>query len=308
MMELVQCPITGGKVRMNNELNLGSEPANFNASHLTINGGTLSAYATFAIDDVNRGLTLGSSGGTIETEGTSVLTVASTITGPGSLTKTGPGTLILTANNDYQGATNVNGGTLLINGDQSGADGAMTIGNTGTLGGTGIIGGNTTIGSGGTITSGTSTAVASLASNDYLTFNADLTAASGSTWLVNLVQNVDGSADFIDVNGALNISGATLSVLATEEYTFMNEYRIAQYNSLVGTFADLDPNDFFIVGGNQYQINYGDGSAGSFITLTAVPEPGTLLILVPLLASGFWLRLTRRKLRLKAQAFIVAAE
>jgi len=277
--------VNGGTLRLNDERNLGGDPNILNPAQLTLNGGTLAAYATFAIDDVNRGLTLGAAGGTIETESTSVLTVGSTITGPGSLTKTGPGTLILTAQNNYAGATNVNGGTLLINGDQSSADGDVSVETTATLGGTGIVGGDTTIKDGGRVTSGTATTVADLASGDYLNFSGSLTAQSGSTWLVNLVQNVNGSADFIDVGGALAINGATLSIVTSGNYTYLNEYRIAQYGSLSTTFVGLANDAFFDVGGRQYQINYGTGNADGYITLTAVPEPGTFAFLAALLAG-----------------------
>ena len=286
--------ITGGKIRLNNELNLGSDPAVLNPAQLTLDGGTLSAYATFVMDDTNRGVTLGASGGTIEVEGTHLLTLSNTVTGAGGLTKTGPGTLLLTADNTYTGTTSVNAGTLLVNGDHSSATGEVTVNSGATLGGIGTIGSDTTIASAATITSGTATGVADFASGNYLSFSENLTASAGSTWLVNLVQDLDGSADFIDVGGALDIAGANLDVAFSGDYTFGNEYRIARYGSLSSQFAGLANDAFFDVGGRQYQINYGTGGAGGYITLTAVPEPGTFALLAALLA-GF--RFVRRRAR-----------
>lgn len=279
--------VNGGKIRLNNELNLGSDPAVLNPAQLTLDGGTLTAYATFVMDDTNRGVTLGASGGTIEVEGTHVLTLANIVTGAGGLTKAGPGTLLLTADNTYTGTTSVNAGTLLVNGDHSSATGGVTVNSGATLGGTGTIGSNTTIASGATITSGTATGVADFASGNYLSFSENLTVSAGSTWLVNLVQDLDGSADFVNTGGALNIAGANLSVAFSGDYTYGNQYQIARYGSLSSQFAGLTNDAFFDIGGRQYQINYGTGGAGGYITLTAVPEPGTYAILCVFLA-GLW--------------------
>jgi hypothetical protein len=108
------------------------------------------------------------------------------------------------------------------------------------------------------------------------------------------VQDLDGSADFIDVSGTLDIAGSTLDVAFSGDYTFGNEYRIARYGSLSSQFAGLGNDAFFDVGGRQYQINYGTGGTGGYITLTAVPEPGTFALLAALLA-GF--RFVRRRAR-----------
>lgn len=286
--------VNGGTLRLNDERNLGGDPAVFNPAHLTLNGGTLAAYATFTMDDANRGVTIGAAGGTIEVEGAHVLTLATPVTGAGAFTKDGTGTLILTADNTYSGPTTVAEGILLVNGDHSGAVGDVTVNSGATLGGTGTIGSDTTIASGATITSGTATGVADFASGNYLSFSDNLTASTGSTWLVNLVQDLDGSADFIDVGGALDIAGSTLDVAFSGDYTYGNEYRIARYGSLSSQFAGLGNDAFFDVGGRQYQINYGTGGAGGYITLTAVPEPGTFALLAALFA-GF--RFARRRAR-----------
>lgn len=111
--------ISGGKLSLAAESGLGANPASFTADQLTLNGGTVLATGTFSIDDVNRGITLGVSGGTFEVS-SGTLTVASTngiteaVTGLGRLTKTGPGTLTLLGVNTYTGFTTVADGILSL--------------------------------------------------------------------------------------------------------------------------------------------------------------------------------------------------
>jgi autotransporter-associated beta strand protein len=83
-------------------------------STVALNGGTLEF--TGATGSSNRTVSLGSSSGTISVSSANgVLTLSSAMTGAaGGLTKTGNGTLILSANNTYAGATNVGAGTLQL--------------------------------------------------------------------------------------------------------------------------------------------------------------------------------------------------
>lgn len=107
--------ILGGTVAINAEANLGFNLPTFNAAGLLLNGGTLRATASFAIDDSNRGVTLGGNGGTFNVlDAGHTLTVANPIVGDGSLTKTGAGKLALTGSNSYTGGTTVAAGTLVI--------------------------------------------------------------------------------------------------------------------------------------------------------------------------------------------------
>ncbi|MCY3015213.1 MAG: autotransporter-associated beta strand repeat-containing protein [Planctomycetota bacterium] len=64
-----------------------------------------------------------------------------TLNGLGGFIQAGSGTTILNFANSYTGTTNVDAGTLIINGNQAAATGAVTVANGATLGGSGTIGG-----------------------------------------------------------------------------------------------------------------------------------------------------------------------
>ena len=88
---------------------------------------------------------------TFNTNGNNVTLSNALAVGPhktGALTKDGAGILTLSANNNYDGATTVSAGTLVVNGNQAAANGAVSV--SGTLAGTGTVGGATTINAGGT--------------------------------------------------------------------------------------------------------------------------------------------------------------
>ena len=125
--------INAGTIQAASEVALGLNPAAFAAGHLTLNGGILRTTANFAIDDPNRGLTLGAAGGTFSPDGGTTLTVANKITGvAGNLTTSGPGTLALTAINDYNGTTTITAGTLLLSGTIASSS-QIALDNAGTL-------------------------------------------------------------------------------------------------------------------------------------------------------------------------------
>jgi fibronectin-binding autotransporter adhesin len=79
-------------------------------SGVTFNNGTLQFLSSFNLANT-RALTLNAGGGTIDTNGNDT-TISQVIGGAGGLTKTGAGTLTLTGNNSYTGATTINGGVL----------------------------------------------------------------------------------------------------------------------------------------------------------------------------------------------------
>lgn len=68
-------------------------------------------------------------------------TISGLIIGPGTFTKTGAGTAILTGANSYSGATTISGGTLLVNNTAGSGTGSgkVSVNSGGTLGGSGTI-------------------------------------------------------------------------------------------------------------------------------------------------------------------------
>ena len=89
---------------------------------------------------LNKSITVGVNGG----GGTFTGTISDSGDDTLSLIKTGGGTQILTGANTYRGATTINGGTLRIVGNSSGA-GALTVASGARLGGTGSYGGSITM-------------------------------------------------------------------------------------------------------------------------------------------------------------------
>jgi autotransporter-associated beta strand protein len=192
--------INGGTVAIGGENWIGKNPAAFAADHLKLDGGALRATASFAIDDANRGITLGSAGGTFESDPGTTLTIAKVITGAGGLAKAGAGTVELTAVNDYSGATVVSGGTLRVSGSLA-ASPAVTVKIGATLGGTGNVNGAVTVENGGTVAPGGSVGtltVGSLALSDSSTNAFELAATNSSDKVI-----VTGD---LTLDGVLNVT------------------------------------------------------------------------------------------------------
>ena len=147
--------VTAGTLSINDETCLGSAGTSATADQLTISGNaTLNAYGDVTINDANRGVTLGSSGGTLSADSGVTMTVAKVIAGSSNpLTKAGLGTVNLTQPNTYSGTTTVSAGKLLVNGSTASGS-AVTVASTATLGGVGTVGG--TVVANGTLAPGNS--------------------------------------------------------------------------------------------------------------------------------------------------------
>lgn len=98
--------LLGGTLQVNGNNNLGDP-----AGSLTFDGATLAVQNTATI---GRAATLQSGGGTLSMPAPATLTYSGQISGAGGLEKEGQGTLILSAVNSYDGATDIQDGLLQL--------------------------------------------------------------------------------------------------------------------------------------------------------------------------------------------------
>ncbi len=128
--------INGGVLAIDNLANAGSPSsigaASASAANLVINGATL--RLTGAQTNTDRGATLGTGGATIDVaSGSSSIQISGGVVGSGTLTKSGPGTLLLAATNTFSGGTVINSGTIYLAGSNANRNalgsGSVTINN-----------------------------------------------------------------------------------------------------------------------------------------------------------------------------------
>jgi autotransporter-associated beta strand protein len=172
-----------------------------------------------------------------------------------NLTKTGAGTLTLNRNNLYTGTTQVNGGTLLVNGAQP--QSAVSVNNA-TLGGTGRVGA-VTVGVNGVLAPGTSVGT--------LRIDGNLTFAPTSTFRIEV--GGAGASDMADVNGSVNLAGASLEIASATGGRVGDVIVIIDndgVDAVSGQFAGLSNGQRFTAGGIDYEIRY-DGGDGNDVVL-----------------------------------------
>lgn len=194
--------------------------------------------------------------------------------GPGSISKTGTGTLTLTSPNDYSAGTTVESGSLFVNNTSGSASGGGPVSVAGgTLAGAGIITGPLTVGtgsgSGATLAPGAgSSTIGTLTVQNALSFQADATYETqlSSTALAADDVTADGITIMNSAKIMLTDLGATTLASGTS-FTLINNTSAA---ATIGTFSNLGDGGTITVGTNTYQANY-EGGDGNDLTLTVVP-------------------------------------
>ena len=226
----------------------------------TYTGQTVVSDGTLQIGNGGTSGTLGS--GAVVDNGSLVLnrsdavTLANTISGTGSFTQAGTGSVTLNAVETFTGKTTVSAGTLILGSgaslasteinlgtrasqgtlDASALRGGITIGDGQTLGGYGTLVGNTTIASGGTLAPGNSPGVIGI--------TGDLTLTGGSTSTFQ-VYGLGGAGaingfDQVNVSGALTYGGV-LKLDITGSYNTGTAFQnyLFNFGSQTGAFSSV---------------------------------------------------------------------
>jgi autotransporter-associated beta strand protein len=128
--------IAGGTLSISADGNLGTAPGAATAGSLTLTGGTLATTATMTLAS-NRGIALGTGGGTINAATGTTLTYGGIIAGANLLTKSGSGTLVLSGTNTYSAGLTITDGSVSVAAESNLGTGGITL-NGGTFTYTGV--------------------------------------------------------------------------------------------------------------------------------------------------------------------------
>lgn len=110
--------VTAGSLRIASDSSLGAAPDTLVANHLVLNGGQLMNLDSDPVIAATRGIELAAAGGNLRAGWSKSLTVESVISGSGGLTiVSNSGTVILSGENTYGGATSVQSALKLEGGD-----------------------------------------------------------------------------------------------------------------------------------------------------------------------------------------------
>ncbi len=226
-------------------------------------------------------------------------TYGGVISGTSSLTQAGSGTLVLSGANTYAGNTNINAGTLRIDGSLASA--SINANTGGTLGGVGTIANNVNINTGGTFSPG--------ASPGLLTIGGNLTLFTGSTTLMEIDGATRGVGyDGFDVGGVFTAAGALNLELGADPGTasfLLGSYSslllasnfesVAVSGSLSGSLDNLGDGLWGgTIGSHTFALTLGATQLTLDVTAAPIPEPSTYALIAGLLGlAGVMIRRRR---------------
>ncbi len=252
-------------------------------SNLNLDGGvTLKAGASSTnwIQNLDTAV-INSGGATIHTNGNNI-GFSQVFTGTGGLTKAGGGMLTINTTQQYTGATNVTGGTLVVDGNIS-TSSLTTIGNgvdAATLQGIGTTGA-LTISANAFHNPGNSAGI--MTTGNYTMAGTLTTEINGLT--------AGSLHDQVNVGGTVSLSGNLVAAFGGGTYANGNLIFILLNDgedAVSGTFAGLAQGATVTnYGGFDWQISYTGSSAGNSFTggndvvlmaVTAIPEPAAAIL------------------------------
>jgi autotransporter-associated beta strand protein len=306
---------TGGAALNAGTLAVGSASALGSSGTISFGGGTLQYSASNTTDYSGRFSNAAGQQYSIDTNGQNVTLGSNLTSSGGSFTKLGGGNLILSGSSTYSGATTVSAGRLSVNGSLGNT--AVTVQSGAEVGGSGAIGGVVNVLAGGTLSPGNSIqslAVGATTFSGSSTFEYEYDSTNPAS--------LAAAADLLVVNGNLTINAGailTLTDLAGSPSPFVNyttTFALISYsgawNNGLFTYngSELADGDSFLVGSQKWQIDYnrmlftglanftGDYlTGGSFVAITAVPEPSTWAMALAGLACGVGIVSRRRRTR-----------
>ena len=276
-------------------LTLGGLTGNKNLADVFATGASSSAgrYSSLAALTLNPGT------GVTHTYSAAIANGAANMT----LTKTGNGTQELSGTNTYTGATTISAGTLLINGNQSGATGAVAVNNAATLGGNGTVGGIVTVGSGGILSPGNSPGLQNMAGlvlNNGGNYNWQVLDATGVAGTGYDIINLSGSLNLASLTGAtdyqinlwsLSSIGPDVNGNATNFNNALNQsWTLVSTGNVITGFdateftvnvgANAGANGFTnALAGGAFSVDLSVDSTDLMLVYTAIPEPSTFALL-----------------------------
>ena len=235
-----------------------------NSGFIDMNGGT----RTFTVNDATPDIDL---------------EISALITN-GGLTKAGTGTMELTGVNTYDGGTDINAGTLLINASNAGAIGDVNINSGGTLGGTGTVGGATTLNSGGFLSAGDGGIGTLTFEEDGVPLNSLDISGIGASWTSLLFDlGASGTGDLVVVDGQLSIGDGLLDM---DDFVFTNLGATSVTGTYTWNLFQATSLDSTNLGSNTTDNIFGSYSAtlaisgDNVVQLTMfVPEPSSTALL-----------------------------